>query len=322
MKRILVILPKTIPGKFIMNGLADGLELNKCRVLRKSIDELTSVDIKEFYPDLILGHNYSFLAEKNLLKTIENSDCKNIALYFTENPKELFSKEEKKHLDAKLKNIVSKIFIWDKKLINKFKKASYLPLGISPKKYVTDFSGYKYSISFVGNHLTGERLRFLCKLVQIFRTKLNIFSTEYDFSQSIEEIKEKNLLNENDLKFYTNCWKGFIDGEKDLARVYNSSKINLNISMQGKTSINYRVFEVLASGGFLLTDEREDLKKYFEISKQLETYKNEDDLIDKINFYLNNLNIAQKIAQLGKFEAIKKHSFSARAKTILTKMCL
>lgn len=164
----------------------------------------------------------------------------------------------------------------------------------------TDFSGYKYSISFVGNPSPDNCLKILCDLVKIFKKKLHIFSPEKDFSQSIEKINKAKLLDEDDLKIYSKCWMEIPEEKADLAKIFNSSKINLSISS------NYQVFEILASGGFLLTDENEKLGKYFKISKHLETYKDTNDLIDKIDFYLKNLTITQKIAHLGKIEITKK----------------
>ncbi|MCK7515993.1 MAG: glycosyltransferase [Desulfobacterales bacterium] len=52
--------------------------------------------------------------------------------------------------------------------------------------------------------------------------------------------------------------------------------------------MNYRVLEVLASGGFLLTDYKEDIKKYFDEDKELVIYNNETELIEKISLYLEN----------------------------------
>ena len=322
MKNILVILPRSIAGGLIMEGFANGFELNKCRVMKKIIDELTKEDIENFKPDMILGYDYSFLMDDNCTQIIKNSDCKNLVCYFADEPQGKFALGDKTQLYDELKKIKPKVFIWDKDFIGEFKDSTYLPLAVNSKKYRTEFSGYKYSISFVGRPLTDIRQKILCELVKVFKNKLNIFSYEKHFLQSVEEIKEKGLLDEDDLKVYSKCWHGFIKNEEDLAAIYNSSKINLNINLQGKSSINYRVFEVLASGGFLFTDEREDLGEYFKISKHLETYKNVNDLIDKINFYLKNLNIAQKIAQLGKFEVTENHAFSARAGSILEKAFL
>jgi len=167
--------------------------------------------------------------------------------------------------------------------------------------------------------LSDKRQNILCDLIKAFQKKLTVFCPEKDFLKSIEDIKEKNLLDESNLEIYSNCWKGFAKTEQELAKIYNSSKINLNITDQGKSSLNYKVFEVLTSGGFLITDEREDLKKYFTISKQLESYKDTADLIDKTDFYMHNLNIAQKIAQFGRAKCVERHNFSARAKSILAR---
>jgi len=178
---------------------------------------------------------------------------------------------------------------------------------INLEKYRADFSGYKYSVTFVGNPCEDSCLIVLCDLIKVFKNKLHVFSQENDFQKSIKKIKEKNLLDEEDLKIYSKCNKGFVESEEELSQIYNSSKINLSISLKEKTSKNPHIFEILASGGFLITNEIEDLERYFEIAKHLEIYKGNIDLIDKIEFYLKNLNIAQKIAQLGRFEVLKNN---------------
>ncbi len=319
MKKILVLSPKKFSGKLITDGFAQGFRLNKCKVLEKSVNELTSKDVQDFNPDMIFGYDYSFLTEEACKNIILNATCKNYVFYFADEPQSEFALGENKELYNELKNLKSKIFIWDKDFTKEFKNCNYLPLGVNPKKYMSDYSGYKYAICFVGCPLTDETENFLALVVKSFQSKFNIFCLEEDFLQSIKDIKEKGFLNENDLAIYSKSWRGYVEKEEDLAKIYNSTKVNININPQGKSSINYRVFSVLAAGGFLLTDERDDLKKYFEISKHLETYKNNDDLIDKIDFYLKNLNIAQKIAQLGRFEVIESNTFSARASYILKK---
>lgn len=320
MKNVLVITPKSIAGELIMKSLALGFEMNKCRVLAKQVDIITEEDVKKFKPDMIIGYDYSFLMEEGCKKIIQNSGCKNLVFYFADEPKGKYALGDRDYLYDELNDMDATIFIWDKDFLGDFEKSFYLPLAVDPSKYLTEFTGYKYDITFVGRPLSPYRQKILCDLVKVFKNKLTIFSYERHFLQSIEDIKSQNLLDEEDLQIYSKCWNGFIKSEKELAEIYNSSKINLNITIQGKSSINYRVFEVLASGGFLLTDEKEDLKRYFKISKHLETYKDTTDLIDKINFYMNNLNIAQKIAQLGRFECIEANSFSARARSIIKKV--
>lgn len=317
MKKILILLPEKFEGKLILNGFARGFELNKCRVLEKEITELTTEDFNTFRPDMVFGYDYSFLTDENCKNIIINSDCKNLVFYFADEPKSENALGKDKNLYEELKKLDSKIFIWDRAFTKEFKNCSCLPLAINPNTYQTDFSGYKHTICFVGSPLPEVCEKLLCKMAEAFRNKLDIFCPEEDFVKSLSEIKKKKLLNEDDFEIYSKCWRGNAEKEEDLAQIYNSSKINLNITPQGISSINYRVFSVLAAGGFLITDDREDLKKHFEISKHLEVYKNFDDLIDKIEFYLNNLNLAQRIAQSGRFEVVKSNTFSARAGRIL-----
>lgn len=317
MKKILIISPRSIAGSLITDGFAQGFKSNDCKVLSKVVDELKTEDVEKFKPDMIFGYDYSFLMDEKCTEIVKKSDCKNIVCYFADEPRGKFALGEKDYLYEELKKFNPKIFIWDEDFLTEFENSTYLPLAINPEKYQTGFSGYKYSITFVGRPLTDIRQEILCALVKAFGRKLSIFSYEKHFLKSVDEIKSKKLLTDEELEIYSNCFKGFIEKEEDLAKIYNSSKVNLNINLQGKSSLNYRVFEVLASGGFLLTDERLDLENYFKISKHLETYTDTEDLIDKIDFYLKKPNISKKIAILGKNEVFKKHTFTSRAKAVL-----
>lgn len=185
---------------------------------------------------------------------------------------------------------------------------------IDLKKFIKDFSGYRHFISFVGNPSEEVSLEVLCELVKYYKNKIHIFSDEKNFLKSIEKIKKNNMLEENDLKVYSNICKGNAETEEERAEIYNSSKINLSIDSRKRPLTTNQIFEILASGGFLIANEREDIAKYFEDSRHLETFFDTADLVDKIDFYLQNLNIAQKIAQLGKFEIIKNYAISLNPK--------
>lgn len=84
------------------------------------------------------------------------------------------------------------------------------------------------------------------------------------------------------------------------ADLYNQSLISLNISLNG--DLNLRVFEVLAAGGFLLTDRltpESGLPMIFEEGKHLVTFDSEGDLYDKLRYYLNHPEEAKAIARAG-----------------------
>ena len=317
MIKVLILTPKSIAGNLIMESFASALEANNCLVKIKAVDKLCAGDLEFFKPTMVMGYDYSYLMDEKCTDLIEQLNCKNLFFYFGDEPQSKLSMGNETGLYEKLKNIDATVFIWDKDFLDEFENCFYLPLAADPFEYAVNFSGYKHSITFVGRPLTEKRQQVLCELIKVFKNKLSLFCYEKHFLQSIEEIKAQNLLDESDLEVYSKCWKGFITEEEDLAKIYNSSKINLNITEQGKSSINYRVFEVLASGGFLITDEREDLITLFGENKFLETYKNPTDLIDKIEFYLKNLEIAQKMAQIGRFKCIESHTFYSRVQAIL-----
>jgi glycosyltransferase involved in cell wall biosynthesis/Tfp pilus assembly protein PilF len=91
------------------------------------------------------------------------------------------------------------------------------------------------------------------------------------------------------------------------AEIYAKSLINLNISLNG--DFNLRVFEVLSSGGFLLTDRlsRESgLEMIFKDGEHLVCYDSPQDLLEKIHYYLNHPSEAKAIAQKG-YEEYKRH---------------
>lgn len=94
----------------------------------------------------------------------------------------------------------------------------------------------------------------------------------------------------------------------DAARIYAESLINLNCSLNG--DMNLRVFEVLSSGGFLLTDRlspQAGLDLLFNEDKHLACYNDEKDLKDKIEYYITHPDEAKRIAEEGYQEYATHH---------------
>ena len=319
--KILVTYPNSIAGTLILKGFAEGFRQNGCRVLAKDLRELKPEEVNAFEPDMILGYDYGFLFYDNpeLNQVILNSSAK-IVSYFADEPCGKFAVVEQSELFnkflsiAKTGRIVS--YIWDKDFVLNIPNTKYLPLAADIEKYSKYPQGnYKYEISFVGRPLTDVRQRNLAQIVKHFGDKLSIFSYEKHFLRSIEEIKP--LLTPDELELYKAAYKGFLKTEEELAQVYSESKINLNITLQGSSNLNYRVFEVLASKAFLITDYMQDLEELFQIGTDLVTYKNTDELIKQVELYIGDAKLREQIARNG-FERVKaEHTYCARAKIIL-----
>ena len=324
MQKILITLPNSIAGSLIMQGFSAGFKSNGCYVIKKDLRNLSVEEIKKFKPDIILGYDYGFLfpAKMDIVDyIIEKKGNFKLVHYFADEPDGKFAYvnkpelyEEYKLLSQDKNNV--KTYVWDRDFVKQLPNASYMPLAVNYKAYRAEESN-QYDISFVGRPLTDKRQKILAALIKAFGSKLNIFCYEKHFLQSLDDMKEKQFLTEKELDTYKSAYKGFLTTEKEIASVYLNSKVNINITLQGKSGLNYRVFEVLASKGFLLTDEMEDISRNFVVSKELETYANIDDLIDKTAFYLKHPEIAQKIALLGFANVARKHSYTARARSIL-----
>jgi hypothetical protein len=72
---------------------------------------------------------------------------------------------------------------------------------------------------------------------------------------------------------------------QDACGIYQSSRINLNISsLQFDTAVNNRVFDVIFSGGFVLTDRRNELENIFPFFHEI-SYETPEELNEKINYW-------------------------------------
>ena len=90
------------------------------------------------------------------------------------------------------------------------------------------------------------------------------------------------------------------------SQIYNSSLISINVSLN--SDLNWRFFEIIAAGGFLLTDrlpKESGIDRFFKEGVHYDAFSSEDELLRKINFYLTNPEIAMQIAQRAHSQYIK-----------------
>ena len=116
-------------------------------------------------------------------------------------------------------------------------------------------------------------------------------------------------LQENKLHFFTQSdistlknvvCHGGVDTLQEMPFVFRQSKVNLNFSTRSiKSGIPQRVWDVLACGGFLLTNYQTELDDYFEVGKHLVVYEEDAEIPDKIEYYLVHEDERMEIAQAG-----------------------
>lgn len=84
----------------------------------------------------------------------------------------------------------------------------------------------------------------------------------------------------------------------------NGSK---KIDLAGKDTINMRMFEATGSGSFLLTRDISGVRKYFEPSKEIDVWKDQNELERKILYWLAHEREREEIAQAGKKRCLVEH---------------
>lgn len=172
-------------------------------------------------------------------------------------------------------------FIAQRKYISQFKNATWLPLGCDLDTHLGNKDVPKeHEVTFVGNYNNGAHNRRTQLLGSLqFNVKLNV---------------KKNL------------WY------RDITKEYENSYIIFNCSLAG--DLNMRVFEALASGSMVLTDNVDENggSEFFQDGIHLKYYKNEKEMIEYAKYYLAHSNQRNIIAVAGQEEVLRNHTYTHR----------
>ena len=101
-----------------------------------------------------------------------------------------------------------------------------------------------------------------------------------------------------------------------LAALYGNAKIVLNCAADGLSALNMRLFEGMGCGALVLTDLVEHQDEIFEDGKHYAVYRDVDDLIAKLEYYLSHLDEAQRIAAEGRRHLLSRHTYEHRAREL------
>lgn len=111
------------------------------------------------------------------------------------------------------------------------------------------------------------------------------------------------------------CWKGaYIEGAA-LNRLYNESRVVLNITNWGKgegrarSGMNMRVLEVPATGAFLLSDESLEMDAFLMPGVHIGTYEGVVDFAQKLARYLGDEPTRAAIAAAGCEQVRTRHTY-------------
>lgn len=112
--------------------------------------------------------------------------------------------------------------------------------------------------------------------------------------------------------------RGGVSTLTEMPKVFQASRINLNITMRPiETGLSLRVWDVLGCGGFLLTNYQSELPSYFEIGKDLDAYESQEELMEKVQYYLSHEEERVEIAIHGYEKTARLHSYENRLAEML-----
>lgn len=98
-------------------------------------------------------------------------------------------------------------------------------------------------------------------------------------------------------------------------KVYSSADIVLGVQNHD-TQLTQRTYEVLGSGGLLLTNDTSEIRKLFSPGQDLLVSQSSKETIELVKYYLRHPEERMKIKQAG-MESVKKYSYKKRANYII-----
>lgn len=105
--------------------------------------------------------------------------------------------------------------------------------------------------------------------------------------------------------------RGRVDYRTQMPLVFAGSRINLNITLRSiHSGIPLRVLDIMACGGFVLTNRQPEIAEHFKDGAEVATYSSLEECVDKVCYYLAHEEERKKIAQAG-YKKVKE-AFSYR----------
>lgn len=96
--------------------------------------------------------------------------------------------------------------------------------------------------------------------------------------------------------------------------------LNIHGDLAKDEAANMRMFEVTGAGRLLITDWKPNLHLFFEDGKEILSFKNSAECLEKIEWARNNTEAARLIARAGQNKTLKYHNFDLRAEAIIKEL--
>jgi len=176
------------------------------------------------------------------------------------------------------------------------------PMGLSPEEK----RHYGSDVVFVGSY---------------YPNRAELFEGLVDFDLGIWGPGWEKVDWESKLRA---CIKASHTPPSEWSKIYSASKIVLATHYQDPANrfpvyqASPRIFEALACGAFVMSDNQRDVFSLFKDGEHLVRFDDADDLIEKITYYLARPLEREEIACQGRREVLSKHTYVHRIERLLS----
>ena len=152
------------------------------------------------------------------------------------------------------------------------------------------------------------------------------FYPETKFSEKEIDLSFIGYLTPNRKSFFDRCELPIRNlyglSNEEMFSAHAQSKMGLNLSRNDNdplkgTQMKQRMFEVPAGGGLLVTEHHEGIEQFFEIDKEIITFKTSYELSKKVDFLLNKPRVLEKLALNGRKRFLAEHESKLRLGEVL-----
>ena len=100
--------------------------------------------------------------------------------------------------------------------------------------------------------------------------------------------------------------------------IYAGTKINLNIALKGiEGGTTQRIMDIMGAGGFVLTNYCEETAELYEEDKEIVMFRTPEELIQKVDYYLEHEEEREQIARAGHEKAMNDYTYEKKIKRLL-----
>jgi len=192
------------------------------------------------------------------------------------------------------------------------KGAHWLPMACDPKYHrpvtvpESERIRYAHDLAFVGSYYPNRATL----LETIAHLDLAIWGPGWDLLDPTSPLQR--------------CIQGLHTVPSEWLKIYSYAKIILAPHYQDPQNrfptyqASPRIFEALACGAFVLSDNQRDVFALFNDGEHLTQFSSPGELIEKVNYYLNHPEERRAIAEKGRKEVLKKHTYTNRIGELLS----